>query len=148
MPRKVIKFYRHDQPCFCFTNFARFPVKLKGKTWPTSEHYYQAQKFEGTEWEEKIRLLKTPKEAARQGRDRSLPLRQDWEEVKDEVMSEVLSAKFTQSRELKAILLATRDAVLIEDSPVDYYWGCGKDGSGQNKLGKMLMALRDRLRQE
>jgi len=146
MPRNIIRFYRHTQPCFCFSNFFKFPIVLKDKIWPTSEHYYQAQKFTNTEYEEKIRLLKTPKQAANMGRDRSLPLRKDWEEVKNEIMYEALTAKFSQSKELKSILLATGNAILIEDSPKDYYWGCGKDNTGKNMLGRLLMKIRKQMR--
>ena len=50
--------------------------------WPTTEHYFQAQKFAGTEYEEKIRLTNSPMIAARLGRSRIHPLRPDWENVK------------------------------------------------------------------
>ena len=146
MPRAVIRFYRPTQPCFIFSNFSLFFIYLKGKTWSTTEHYYQAQKFIGTKWEEEVRILKTPKEAARLGRNNSLPLRENWEEVKDNIMYEALHAKFTQHPELKAALPHTGSSVLIEDSPKDYYWGCGKDGSGKNKLGRLLVQLREELR--
>jgi len=43
------------------------------------------------------------------------------------------------------MLLDTRPAYLIENSPSDKYWGCGRDGSGQNKLGVLLMQVRDEL---
>src|SRR5437660_1353100 len=47
----VINFYRTDDEYGCFSNFAPYPVELKGMVWPTSEHYFQAQKFAGTEHE-------------------------------------------------------------------------------------------------
>ena len=52
---QVINFYHLDEPYGEFTNFARFPIRLEEKTWPTSEHYFQAQKFAGTQQEEAIR---------------------------------------------------------------------------------------------
>ena len=82
------------------------------------------------------------------GRDRSLPLRSDWEQVKDDVMREAALQKFSTHADIREILLATGDKVLVENSPIDYYWGCGKDGSGKNKLGQILMEVREILRNE
>src|SRR5439155_27377245 len=109
-----INFYRLNEPYGEFSNFARLPVRLKGKVWPTSEHYFQAQKYAGTPREEEIRLAKTPSEAARLGRDRKIRLRPDWESVKDTVMREAVRAKFTQHDELRELLLSTGDATLVE----------------------------------
>lgn len=80
------------------------------------------------------------------GRSRKLPLRRDWESVKDKVMLEALCAKFTQHEDLKAILLGTGDAILVEHTENDSYWGDGGDGSGKNRLGQLLMQLREELR--
>ncbi len=121
---------------------------LDGKWWPTSEHYFQAQKFAGTPYEEKIRLIKSPKDAATMGRDRRLPLRQDWELVKDEVMRKAVLQKFKSHHDIRAILLSTGNREIVENSPVDYYWGCGADGSGKNMLGQILMEVREELRRE
>ncbi len=65
---------------------------LKGKEWATTEHYFQAQKFAGTEHEEEVRLAGTPMETARLGRDRSKPLSSDWKDSKVEIMREALMA--------------------------------------------------------
>jgi ribA/ribD-fused uncharacterized protein len=62
-----------------FSNFSPHPIRLQGKTWPTSEHYFQAQKFAGTPDEEEVRLAKSPMIAARMGRSRKRLLRKDWE---------------------------------------------------------------------
>lgn len=121
---------------------------LDGKWWPTSEHYFQAQKFAGTPYEEKIRLIKSPKDAVTMGRDRRLPLRQDWELVKDEVMRKAVLQKFKSHHDIRAILLSTGNREIVENSPVDYYWGCGADGSGKNMLGQILMEVREELRRE
>jgi len=146
--RAVINFYSTTGEYGCFSNFSRHPVFLKGKRWPTSEHYFQAQKFSGTEHEEAVRLCKKPSEAAALGRNRKLPLRPDWESVKDQVMLEVVRAKFTQHEDLKAILLGTGDAVLVEHTTNDSYWADGGDGSGKNMLGRILMQVREELRRE
>ena len=143
---QVIHFYHEDREFGEFSNFARYPIKLKRKQWPTSEHYFQAQKFAGTKHEEMVRKARAPMTAARMGRDRKHPLRRDWNSVKDDVMREAVLAKFTQHESLKALLLSTGDAVLVEHTASDDYWGDGGDGSGRNMLGKILMETREHLR--
>lgn len=130
----------------CFSNFAPYPITLKEKVWPTSEHYFQAQKFAETEHEEAIRLAKSPLVAARMGRSRQRPLRGDWDEVKDAVMLAALRAKFTQHADLRETLLATGDVLIVEHRARDTYWGDGPDGSGPNMLGLLLMRVREELR--
>ena len=142
----VIQFYSVSGDHGCFSNFSPHPVRIQGKTWPTSEHYFQAQKFAGTPDEEEIRLAKSPMIAARMGRSRKRPLRKDWESVKDAIMHEAVLAKFTQHDDLREILLSTGDAEIVEHTTNDRYWGDGGDGRGQNRLGKILMRVREELR--
>ncbi|MGB7518854.1 MAG: NADAR family protein [Spirulinaceae cyanobacterium] len=135
------------KPYGCFSNFSRHGFELDGAWWATSEHYFQAQKFINTdaEWAEKIRGAKSPKEAAKMGRDRNYPLRSDWEKVKDGIMQRAVLQKFSTHNDLREILINTGDELIVENAPGDYYWGCGKDGSGKNKLGEILMAVRETL---
>jgi N-glycosidase YbiA len=114
--------------------------------WNTTEHYFQAQKFVGTPHLEQIRSVNTPKDAANIGRNRSLPLRQDWEQVKDEIMFRAVLCKFQIHLDIRGILLGTSDQPIVENAPNDYYWGCGKDGTGKNQLGLTLMRVRDILK--
>jgi len=144
--RAVINFYSAAGEYGCFSNFSRHSIFLAGKRWPTSEHFFQAMKFKGTEHEEAVRMCKKPSEAANMGRSRKLPLRQDWESVKDQVMLEAIRAKFTQHDDLKTILLGTGTAKLVEHTTNDSYWGDGGDGSGKNRLGQLLMKVREELR--
>src|SRR3954452_15023267 len=109
-PPAVINFYSTTGEYGCFSNFSRHAIFLKGKRWPTSEHYFQAQKFAGAPDENEVRKAKKPSEAANMGRDRKRPLRRDWEGVKENVMLDALRAKFTQHDDLTAILLGTGDA--------------------------------------
>ena len=141
-----ILFYRPNEPYGGFSNFSPHPFELNGRPWPTSEHYFQARKFPGTEHEEAVRLAKSPMIAARMGRSRQRPLRQDWETVKDDIMREALLAKFTQHPSLRALLLGTENAELIEHTANDNYWGDGGDGTGKNRLGQLLMELREQLK--
>lgn len=144
--KTTINFYSVTAEFGEFSNFAAFPIRLRGKTWPTSEHYFQAQKFEDEEHREAIRKANSPMIAARMGRSRKLPLRREWESVKDSVMREAVLAKFTQHDELRALLLSTGDAVLVEHTANDSYWGDGGDGSGKNRLGRIMMEIRESLR--
>ncbi len=143
-----IFFYRTTEQYGGFSNFSPHPFQLKGRIWPTSEHYFQAQKFAGTEHEEAVRLAKSPMVAARMGRSRERPLRPDWEKVKEEIMREALHAKFAQHPELRSLLLSTGDAELIEHTTNDHYWADGGDGTGENRLGQLLMELRAEFREQ
>lgn len=144
----TLYFYSTRSEYGCFSNFSRHGLELDGLWWPTSEHYFQAQKFAGTPHAEQIRQVNNPKDAANMGRDRKRPLRPDWETVKDDIMRRAVLKKFQTHDEIREILLGTGDEELVENAPHDYYWGCGKDGSGQNKLGQILMEVREILRQE
>jgi ribA/ribD-fused uncharacterized protein len=144
---KCILFYRVSEPYGEFSNFSPHPIQLRKRLWSTSEHYFQAQKFAGTEHEETIRQAKSPMIAARLGRSRAYPLRPDWETVKDDIMREALLAKFTQHAKLKPLLLSTGGADLVEHTKNDRYWADGGDGTGKNRLGQLLMELRSELRQ-
>jgi N-glycosidase YbiA len=143
----TIYFYSNrEEPYGCFSNFSYHGFELDGAYWPTSEHYFQAQKFPKTPHCDQIRQVKTPKEAANMGRDRKRPLRQDWEQVKDGIMRNAVLRKFEIHADIREILLATADEEIVENAPGDYYWGCGKDGSGKNMLGQILMEVREILR--
>lgn len=142
---RVIKFYRTGDAYGEFSNFAAFPIRLKDVEWPTTEHYFQAQKFAGTPDEEAVRLAESPMTAAKMGRERSRPLRSDWESVKDDIMREAVRAKFEQHPKLLTLLLSTGDAEIIEHTKNDAYWGDGGDGSGKNMLGRILVEMRQRL---
>ena len=142
----AVNFYHLNEPFGEFSNFAAFPIALGGQRWPTSEHYFQAQKFEDAAYRDKVRAAKSPTIAARLGRSRKVKLRRDWESVKVGVMRAAVTAKFTQHDDLRTLLLSTGDAKLVEHTENDDYWGDGGDGSGQNVLGRLLMQLRDELR--
>ncbi len=50
--------------------------------------------------------------------------------------------KFKTHTDIYEILLSTGDELIVENAPKDYYWGCGADGSGKNKLGLILIEVR------
>lgn len=144
----VIKFYSVNDEYGEFSNFALFPIRLKGKNWPTSEHYFQAMKFKSAADQDDILKSSTPMGAAKRGRDRKRKLREDWDSVKCDIMREAVRAKFNQYEDLKALLLSTRDAEIIEHTENDAYWGDGGNGSGKNMLGRILMEIREELKGE
>lgn len=142
-----ILFYSVREPYGEFANFSRHSFKdQSGRRWPTVEHYFQAQKFLDPDLQEKIRNMKTPREAAAEGRSRSNPLRRDWESVKDGIMYYAVYQKFKQNKELTELLLSTKDWEIVEHSKKDSYWGDGGDGYGKNMLGRILMQVREELR--
>jgi ribA/ribD-fused uncharacterized protein len=140
-PTMEVRFYKHDEAFGCFANFSSHPVTIGDVLWPTVEHYFQAQKFVGTDKQSILDILSapTPKDAAAIGRDRSRPLRTDWESVKDDLMRVGVYSKLLAYDDLRDMLLGTGDAQIIEASPKDSYWGTGADGNGKNMLGKILM---------
>ncbi|MBD2514762.1 NADAR family protein [Nostoc sp. FACHB-973] len=146
-PEQTIYFCFADEiPYGCFCNFSAHGFKLDNFYWQTSEHYFQAQKFVGTPYFEKVQQAKTPLEAANIGGDRSLPLRPDWRQVKDEFMYKAVLAKFQNHADIRDILLSTGNQLLVETTSHDYYWGCGEDGTGKNRLGQILIEVRTILR--
>jgi len=142
----AINFYLKSDEFGQLSNFAPFPIELDGERWPTSEHYFQAQKFEDEAYRQKIRKTSSPMQAARLGRDRKQKLRGDWESVKIGIMRQAVLAKFTQHADLRELLLSTGEAKIVEHTENDDYWGDGGDGSGKNMLGRILMEVRDTLR--
>ncbi|AZP35408.1 NADAR family protein [Cronobacter sakazakii] len=137
-----IYFYRVNEPYGVFSNFHSTGFSVSEIWWPTVEHYFQAQKFHDEILREKIRSLTSPMEAAKVGRSRNYPLREDWELIKDDVMRFAVLKKFSQNDEAKNILLSTGGAELIEHTKNDRYWADGGDGTGKNMLGKILMETR------
>ena len=95
---------------------------------------------------EEIRQIASPMDAALEGRNRQNPLRPDWEEVKDEMMLQALRMKFSQNPDIAKELMATGDAILIEHTRNDAYWSDGGDGFGKNKLGLLLIQVREELK--
>lgn len=146
MKKSIIYFYTQNQEWAEFSNFAPFGIEMNGLWWSTVEHYYQAMKFEDEAYSDKIRKSKTPKEAIGLGKNRNIRIKDNWDEIRHNIMFEAVLKKFQTHLKLKDLLLSTGDAEIAENSPYDYYWGIGADGSGQNMLGKILMEVREKLK--
>lgn len=140
---EVLDFYSVKNLYGEFSNFALFPITINEVIWPSSEHYYQAQKFFDLNLQEKVRAAETPYLAAQIGRDPQLPMREDWDEVKDGVMLIALHAKFGQYKVLQDLLLSTNNTHIYEHTKNDCYWADCGDRTGKNMLGQQLMLIRD-----
>ncbi len=147
--QEAIAFYSKSNDYFEFSNFSPHGFEVEGTYWPTVEHFFQAQKFpDQPDYQEKIRQAPAPAVAKSLGRTRAIPLRADWEDVKETVMLEALHAKFQTHPGLRLLLLETGERLLIEKAPADSYWGSGRTGTGKNRLGVLLMQVRDELRRQ
>jgi ribA/ribD-fused uncharacterized protein len=135
-----IRFYGRTYASHQFlSNFHSCTLLIDNRLWPSVEHYYQAMKTENFELQEMIRLAPTAAIAKKMGAE--LDLRSDWELKKETFMLTALREKYTDGK-LRQRLLDTDEAVLIEASPTDYYWGEGTDKTGLNRLGALSMQVR------
>ncbi len=142
----AILFYSKCPEYSWLSNFSNSKFTLDGLRWSSIEHYYQAQKFLGTETFEQIRKSSTALKARKTGQNRSLVPRSDWQQVKEEVMRRAIGAKFEQNGGLKSQLLATGSEELIHYSSRDLFWGRNEEGVGDNRLGRIIMEIRQKLR--
>lgn len=165
----TVRFYEAcEVPFGLFCNYSLTPIVIQGLKYQTVEHFYQAAKIEDPEYRALICKASTPNKAKilaslriltptykwREDLNRSIDLhlkkgvhlRADWEKVKDGIMLQGLEAKFSQNQAAAQLLRSTGAKLIIENSPRDWYWGCGSNGQGQNKLGKLLMQVRESLK--
>lgn len=135
----------HGQNHF-LSNFFECTVNYNGLVFSSAESAFQAQKSESPYIQTMMSVF-SPLESRRYGR--KVKLRRDWEDVKERIMSEIVYAKFIQHKDLADKLLATGDQELIEGNLWgDTYWGVDKrTGLGQNNLGKILMNVRNDIKQ-
>jgi ribA/ribD-fused uncharacterized protein len=155
---KRVLFFLRDREAFQFlSNFYPSKMRVGNETWPTVEHYYQAQKSDNPDYVKYILKKGFPGWAKHAGdsrienkaiskkswfRKNPQDLLPDWDDKKLQVMREGVCAKFSQNKHLQNALLKTRGATLIEDSGKDFFWGWGSDRRGLNHLGKILMEVR------
>jgi ribA/ribD-fused uncharacterized protein len=142
----AIRFFSQSETHSEFSNFAPFGIDLDDAWWPTVENYYQAQKFTDPELRKSIRKAAEPIIAKSLADKNKAAIRPDWDAVKDAVMYRAVLRKFEQHPALAEMLLATGDEEIVEAAPTDVYWGVGRDGTGLNKLGQIMMRIRGELR--
>ncbi|MGH3584926.1 MAG: NADAR family protein [Pseudonocardia sp.] len=138
----AITFYTPD--FYVFNNFSAHAIEFRGELYPTAEHAYQAAKCTDPRGKEAIRGAHSPILAKRLANEIFREARDpEWDDKKLAVAEEILRVKLAQHVEAQEALKNSGDEDIIEDSPTDYFWGAGADGSGENMLGKLWMKIRD-----
>lgn len=144
----------YEQDFYVLSNFSSFNLKWKGHTFPTSEHAYHWEKFDGSKWDDPFQVSELRRniaqapsahEAFTTGQAFKKWQRPDWNSVKVGVMREILRAKVHQHEYVRRKLLATGRRELVENSWRDDFWGWGANQDGQNILGKLWMEIRSEL---
>jgi len=129
------------------SNFYPCEIHFEGKIYPSTEHAYVAAKTLNEEHREKIRTLSAG-QAKRFGRH-NIIIRDDWEEVKLEIMEYLVTQKFS-SGPLKRMLIDTGSSSITEGNWWgDKFWGVDLEtGVGKNHLGEILMKIRKEINHE
>ncbi len=137
----------YEQDFYVLSNFSAFRVWWKGRTFDTSEAAYHWEKFpDHAAIQFDIEAADSAHEAFKVA-ERNKPFRRDdWDDVKVDVMRDILRAKAAQHEYVHRKLLATGDRELVENSWRDDYWGWGPNRDGNNMLGKLWMEVRTELR--
>lgn len=136
-------FYEYN--LYALSNFSAFTVRWCDRVWPTAEHAYQGGlKYANNEKiAEMVRAAPSANEAMKIGQTYKVCRRTDFDEVKIPGMKEILIAKHSQHKYVQTTLQRTMGVYLIENSPIDSFWGRGPDWSGENQLGELWMQIRD-----
>jgi N-glycosidase YbiA len=144
----VVGFYERE--FYVFSNFSSFQVDWQDRHWATSEHAYQAARFFGVAEDlvEEVHRANSAHEAWEIAGRNKHRQRDNWVDIKSEVMLDICRHKLQQNSYVRHKLAQTNEEYLVEDSPVDGYWGWGADRQGHNELGKVWMTLRKELAQD
>ena len=144
----MIEFYKEFGELGYLANYSNHGFTKDGVFYKTVEHYYQSEKFDDPEIKNKIINADTPKEASNIGRDRNLKRIDDFKSIKNQVMFDGILEKFRQNRDIAYKLIETRNKKIAEATIDEYYWGIGKDKSGKNVIGDILVRVRERIKEE
>ncbi len=142
----AIKFYKEFGELGYLATYSNHGFYKDDIYYKTSEHYYQSKKFDDMKVVESIINAETPKEASNIGRSREYKLRDNWKDIKNDVMYEAVLYKFLAHPELMEKLLLTGNEEIIEETTKENYWGCGPNHDGTNYYGKILCKVRDDIR--
>ncbi len=145
--KKYLTLSRSD-PSHPLASYSKHAFELDGFEWPSVEHYYQAMKYEEPEYRELIRQAAHPADAAKLGKSKKHQKRRDWDKVRVTFMTRGSYIKCRTHQEVADLLLESGDIDIMEVSQYDYFWGGGRDMRGENAFGKLLMGIRDKLREE
>jgi len=144
-PGENDKIFFYPKEFYVFDNFSSFQVEYEGILYSTSEHAYQASKFRNTNYQVycQVRDAKSAHDAQRIANENKEKRYSEWNEIKVEVMKDILRCKVEQHPYVLKKLLETGDREIIEDSWRDSQWGWGENKEGENLLGKIWMELRE-----
>ena len=144
----MIEFYKEFGDLGYLANYSNHGFSIDGVYYKTVEHYYQAMKYDNKEIKNRIINAETPKEASNIGRDRNNKRIDNFKDIKNDIMFNGILEKFRQNRDIAYKLIETRNNDIAEATVDEYYWGIGKDRSGQNNIGKILVQVRERIKRE
>lgn len=145
----------YEQDYYVLSNFSAFTIMWKGIRFYTSEHVYHWEKFQSVSGKILVNNLAlcnfiknapSAHEAYKFAQRNRIYRRPDWDEIKVDIMRDILKAKVTQHEYVMAKLLDTDNRELIENSWRDDFWGWGPNKDGKNMLGKLWMEIRDSLK--
>lgn len=139
-----IQFSRLDQSS-PFSTVSSHPFELEEYLWPSAEHYYQAHKFEGLAYAQRILAANTGQQAYDLGNRWFKRKVKDWKRKRRVLMTRALYRQVSEYKEIRQALLDTGDQLLLETSLYDHYWGIGRDQRGENMLGKVWMDIRNKI---
>jgi len=132
---------------YSLDNFSAHTVNIWGITFPTSEHAYQWKKYSVSHPGIAKKILgSTSSHDAKVIADQNKNnFSKSWHKEKVAIMEQILRAKAAQHEDVRKKLLKTGKRTIIENSPVDSFWGIGPDGKGENMVGKIWMKIRESL---
>ena len=134
----------YEQEFYPFSNFSSFKLNWNGYDWMTSEHAYHSEKFiNNPKIIEQLKQSRSAHDAMVIAYANKNKYRDDWDEIKLDIMKSILTAKVEQHPYVKKKLLESGDKELIENSWRDDFWGWGQNKDGQNHLGKIWMKVRE-----
>jgi len=146
--------YATEETIYFFTpafhpldNFSAHAIEVWGVLFPTVEHAYQWKKFSliRPDIAQQILLARSP-DAVKKISDPNISNQpEDWHERRVSIMEEILRVKAEQHEDVREILKKTETRRIIENSPIDNFFGGGPDGNGKNIVGELWMKIRDEL---
>lgn len=144
----AIEFYKEFGDLGYLANYSDDGFYKNGIYYKSAEHYYQSEKFEDEKIKKRIIEAATPKEASVLGRSRDLKRKDNFREIKLGVMYTGVLEKFRQNSKIRTKLIETRNAAIREMTVKENYWGVGPNLDGKNHMGKILEAVRVKVKEE
>lgn len=136
----------YENEFYCLSNFSSFSIEEDGILYITSEYLYHTKKFNDPEIKMQIIQARSTHDAQKIANQNKDKMREDWHDIKVDVMRDILRLKIDQHPYVKKKLLDTGDREIIENSWRDTFWGWGENKDGQNMLGKLWMELRGEIK--